>query len=80
MQIDINVIQARHIIFVVSWFAGLFYIVRLFIYAQEAKDMEEPKKSILVDQLVIMQKKLWKKKKTLLLKVGNGFYMYQTYI
>jgi putative membrane protein len=43
----------------VSWFAGLFYIVRLFIYAQEAKEMEEPKKSILIDQLVIMQKKLW---------------------
>jgi putative membrane protein len=59
MHTDINVIKALHIIFVVSWFAGLFYIVRLFIYAQEAKDMEEPKKSILVDQFVIMQKKLW---------------------
>lgn len=59
MQTDINVIKALHIIFVVSWFAGLFYIVRLFIYAQEAKEMEEPKKSILTEQLVIMQKRLW---------------------
>jgi putative membrane protein len=59
MQTDINVIKALHIIFVVSWFAGLFYIVRLFIYAQEAKEMEEPKKSILTEQLAIMQKRLW---------------------
>jgi len=59
MQTDYSVIKALHIIFMVSWFAGLFYIVRLFIYAQEAKDMEEPKKSILIEQLVIMQKKLW---------------------
>ncbi len=57
MQID--VFKSLHIIFVVSWFAGLFYIVRLFIYAQEALDETEPKKSILVEQLTMMQRKLW---------------------
>jgi putative membrane protein len=43
---------------VVSWFAGLFYIVRLFIYTTEANQKEEPEKSILVNQLVLMQRKL----------------------
>lgn len=57
MQID--VFKSLHIIFVVSWFAGLFYIFRLFIYAQEALDEAEPKKTILVEQLILMQRKLW---------------------
>lgn len=51
-------VKALHIIFVVSWFAGLFYIVRLFIYTQEAYQKEEPAKSILTQQLLIMQRKL----------------------
>ena len=56
---DYNYIKALHIIFVVTWFAGLFYIVRLFIYDQEAQDEEEPKKSILQAQFKIMKKRLW---------------------
>jgi len=52
-------IKALHIIFMVSWFAGLFYIVRLFIYFVEANEQEEPKKSILQEQFEIMQKRLW---------------------
>jgi putative membrane protein len=52
-------IKALHIIFMVSWFAGLFYMVRLFIYFVEANDEGEPKKSILQAQFDIMQKKLW---------------------
>lgn len=52
-------IKALHIIFMVSWFAGLFYMVRLFIYFVEASDQEEPKKSILQEQFDVMQKKLW---------------------
>ncbi len=51
--------KALHIIFVVSWFAGLFYMVRLFIYRAEAEEMEEPKRSILSTQYKIMQKRLW---------------------
>jgi protoporphyrinogen IX oxidase len=56
---DINYIKALHIIFVVCWFAGLFYMVRLFVYNSEAYLKEEPSKSILTQQLLIMQKKLW---------------------
>lgn len=56
---EYNYIKALHIIFVVCWFAGLFYMVRLFIYTTEAYQKEEPAKSILTQQLLIMQRKLW---------------------
>lgn len=52
-------VKALHIIFVVTWFAGLFYIVRLFIYYAEAGEKPEPEKSILQKQLSMMQKRLW---------------------
>ena len=52
-------VKALHIIFVISWFAGLFYMVRLFIYTKEANEKEEPAKSILTQQLLTMQRKLW---------------------
>ncbi len=52
-------IKALHIIFIVTWFAGLFYIVRLFIYQVEAAGKPEPEKSILGNQLAMMSKRLW---------------------
>lgn len=52
-------VKALHIIFVVTWFAGLFYIVRLFIYFAEASEKPEPEKSILQQQFALMQKRLW---------------------
>lgn len=52
-------IKALHIIFIVTWFAGLFYIVRLFIYQTEAIDKPETEKKILLPQLSIMAKRLW---------------------
>jgi putative membrane protein len=51
--------KALHLIFMVSWFAGLFYIVRLFIYHVEAGQKEEPARQILSDQFTIMEKRLW---------------------
>lgn len=48
-----------HIIFVVTWFAGLFYIVRLFIYHTEAEKKPEPEKTILQTQYKIMERRLW---------------------
>jgi len=39
--------------------AGLFYIVRLFIYHTEAQDKPEPDRKILSDQFEIMERKLW---------------------
>jgi protoporphyrinogen IX oxidase len=52
-------IKALHIIFVVTWFAGLFYIVRLFIYNTEAAEKGEPERSILHKQFSVMIRRLW---------------------
>ena len=56
---DFLYIKALHIIFVVTWFAGLFYIIRLFIYHVEAENKLEPAKSILQTQYKLMSKRLW---------------------
>lgn len=61
-------VKALHIIFMVTWFAGLFYIVRLFIYQTEAVEEFErsaksavdcTKRDLLVNQFKLMQKRLW---------------------
>jgi putative membrane protein len=39
--------------------AGLFYMVRLFIYHTEAQDKPEPDRTILSKQFEIMERKLW---------------------
>ncbi|MFK7814492.1 MAG: CopD family protein, partial [Maribacter sp.] len=54
-----NYIKALHLIFVVTWFAGLFYIPRLFIYHIEASEKTSPEKEILTKQLQLMSKRLW---------------------
>lgn len=54
-----NYIKALHLIFVITWFAGLFYIPRLFVYHIEASQKQEPDKSILIRQFKIMSKRLW---------------------
>jgi len=56
---DFLYVKALHIIFVITWFAGLFYIVRLFIYHVEAEKKEEPAKEILQTQYKLMSKRLW---------------------
>ncbi|WP_214071296.1 CopD family protein [Mucilaginibacter sp. dw_454] len=52
-------VLAIHIIFVVCWMAGLFYMVRLFIYHTEAQEKPEPARAILSEQFEIMERKLW---------------------
>jgi putative membrane protein len=52
-------VKALHIIFVVTWFSGLFYIVRLFIYHVEAEKKSSPEKEILQKQYKLMSKRLW---------------------
>ena len=52
-------IKALHIIFIVTWFSGMFYIVRLFIYNTEAQEKDEPEKGILTRQFSIMTRRLW---------------------
>lgn len=52
-------LKAVHIIFVVTWFAGLFYMPRLFVYIIESHDKSDPERSILLKQLNIMATRLW---------------------
>lgn len=51
-------VKSIHIIFVVCWMAGLFYIVRLFIYHTEAQEKPELEKGILSKQFEVMESKL----------------------
>lgn len=52
-------IKSLHLIFVITWFAGLFYIPRLFVYQIEAFYKPSPDKEILGKQLKLMSKRLW---------------------
>jgi putative membrane protein len=52
-------LKALHIIFIVTWFAGLFYIVRLFVYHAEVQDKPEPEKSVLSNHFKIASRRLW---------------------
>lgn len=54
-----NYIKALHIIFVVTWFAGIFYMPRLFIYNTEAGEKNETARTILRQQFTVMMKRLW---------------------
>ena len=54
-----NYIKSLHLIFVITWFAGLFYIVRLFVYQIEASHKTSPDKEILQSQYKIMTYRLW---------------------
>ena len=59
MFVYYDYIKALHLIFVITWFAGLFYIPRLFIYHIEAHAKPSPEKEILSNQLQLMTKRLW---------------------
>lgn len=52
-------LKALHIIFIVTWFAGMFYMPRLFIYNIEAGEKPEVAKQALREQFTIMMKRLW---------------------
>ncbi|HLP64107.1 CopD family protein [Flavobacterium sp.] len=54
-----NYIKSLHLIFVITWFAGLFYIVRLFVYQIEANEKPSPEREILLQQYKIMTYRLW---------------------
>ena len=51
--------KALHIVGFISWFAGLFYIVRLFVYHAEAGERPEAERAILQPQLELMARRLW---------------------
>ena len=50
--------KALHIIGVVVWFAGLFYLVRLFIYHREASEFDNDVKTAFLNQYTLMEKRL----------------------
>jgi putative membrane protein len=52
-------LKAIHIIFIVTWFAALFYMPRLFVYDIEAREKENVERDILLRQFRIMQRRLW---------------------
>lgn len=56
---EYNHIKAIHIIFVTSWFAGLFYLPRLFVYHTEANNKPEAERIILQNEYKRMQKVLF---------------------
>lgn len=59
MEAYYNYIKSLHLIFVITWFAGLFYLPRLFIYHIEAYQKESPAREILTQQFKLMSKRLW---------------------
>lgn len=54
-----TILKAVHIIFMVSYFAGIFYLVRLFVYYKDTDEFEETKRNILREQYVFMARRLW---------------------
>lgn len=51
--------KALHLIFMVTWFAGLFYLVRLFVYHREAAERENPVREALEAQYSLMERRLY---------------------
>lgn len=56
---DYSILKSLHIIFVISWFAGLFYLPRLLVYHAEAQSKESNEKAILSAQFSKMEKLLF---------------------
>ena len=52
--------KSFHILGFVAWFAGLFYLPRLFIYQIEAEERQEPVKSALKEEYSRIEKLLYK--------------------
>jgi len=54
--------KTLHIVGVVVWFAGLFYLVRLFIYHREAEELEPALRAPFQAQYALMEKRLMEKR------------------
>lgn len=52
--------KSLHVFGFVAWFAGLFYLVRMFVYHVEANDQSQPEKDILKKQFGLMEKRVYK--------------------
>lgn len=47
-------VKALHIVFVIAWFAGLFYLPRLFVYHAQAED------TVSKERFKVMERKLYR--------------------
>jgi putative membrane protein len=68
-------IKALHVIFVVSWFAGLFYLPRLFVYHAEAPD------PVSNERFKLMERKLYRgiMMPAMILTLASGLYLWFAY-
>ena len=68
-------IKSLHIVFVVSWFAGLFYLPRLFVYHADAKDAPSE------ERFQLMERKLYRGIMTpaMVLTLATGLWMWLGY-
>jgi protoporphyrinogen IX oxidase len=67
-------VKAFHIVFVVSWFAGLFYLPRIFVNLAMAKETAE------YDRLTLMARKLYRFTHPLMgLTLALGFWLWLGY-
>lgn len=53
------IIKSLHIIFMVSYFSGIFYLVRIFVYYKDTDYFPPQKQHILREQYAFMAKRLW---------------------
>jgi protoporphyrinogen IX oxidase len=68
-------IKALHIVFVVSWFAGLFYLPRLFVYHAQAEDAPSR------ERFKVMERRLYRGIMTpaMVLTLASGLWMWWRY-
>jgi putative membrane protein len=68
-------IKSLHVVFMVAWFAGLFYLPRLFVYHAMSTD------SVSRDRFIVMERKLYRGIMTpcMVLTVGFGLWMWLGY-
>ncbi|MBS1254617.1 MAG: hypothetical protein MAG581_00413 [Deltaproteobacteria bacterium] len=52
-------LKVFHIIGVIVWFAGLFYLGRLYVYHREADDRPEPERTTMKTQFSLMERRLY---------------------
>ncbi|HUN28143.1 MAG TPA: protoporphyrinogen oxidase HemJ [Steroidobacteraceae bacterium] len=52
-------LKAFHIVFVVTWFAGLFYLPRLFVYHAAAARAEGETERLLAARFAVMERRLF---------------------
>jgi putative membrane protein len=55
----LSITRAAHLISMVTFFAGSFYIVRLFVYHRNAEALWDPDRAVLLKQFKLMERRLW---------------------